>query len=135
MLDFQSLGKRAFRICFPLFVARRCPGIRFSKRIAFPNHHEMRGIRLLDLRFAAAGKAQAVAFVLIDSKGWFEIQVVGVEAEQPENAAGLGEVAADHALQNGNLPAFPAFEIRCGQQVHFHEKLDGGDKSLAGEDS
>lgn len=103
--------------------------------IAFTYHHEMCGIGFFDLRLTAAGEAEAVAFVLIDGEGWLEVQVMGMEAEQSQNAAGLGKIAADHAFQNGNLPALPAFEIRRGKQVHFHEKPGRCDETLAREDT
>jgi hypothetical protein len=65
---------------YPLDGARRWPQNMFEespllrfrfrrgKRIAFPDHHEMGGIRLFDLRCAAAREAQAVAAVLIDGE-------------------------------------------------------------------
>lgn len=95
----------------------------------------MHGIGFLDLWRAAAGEAKAVASVLIDGDRWLEVQVMGMEAEQSQDAAGLGEVAADHTFQNGNLPAFPALEIRSREQVHFQEKLDGCDEALASENA
>lgn len=72
---------------------------------------------------------------MIDGQGRFEIEVVGVEAKQSQDAAGLAEVAADHTFEDGNLPAIPAFEIRSGKQVHFHEKRDRCDEALASKDA
>lgn len=66
--------------------------------------------------------------------GGAHIEVVGMHPQNPEDAAGLSQTAADDLLEIGNTPKAPRLHISLAEEIHAHKDVDGCHDICASQD-
>ncbi len=92
--------------------------------------HEVPRVGFFELGVGAFGKSESLLRTLapacIHGDGGHEIEIVGVEAEDPQEPGQAREVAVDDLLQVRHPSAAPILEALRREQVHGDQDVDGG---------
>ncbi len=99
--------------------------------------HEVPRVGLFEPRIASFGKSQPLLRTLapacIHRDGGHELEIVGVEPENPQESGEAREVAVEDLLQVRHPSATPILEGLRREQVHADQDVDGGYDLTPGE--
>jgi len=88
-------------------------------------------VSLFELGIAGLGETEpplrVLALTLVCKDGWYQVQVVGMEAENAQEPGELREIAADDPFQIGHPASQPVIEVLRRQQIQADEDIDWGD--------
>ncbi len=100
---------------------------RMERALARP--HEVPGVGLLDLGIAGLGESESLLRPLAPARvcrdGGYELEVMGVKPEDPQEPGQASEVAIDDGLQVRHSSPAPVLDPRRIEHSHGDQDVDG----------